>query len=176
MTTINFQSKKDAASYLPESNEFAALINDNWQINWHDYCAFIAQSVIGFTQNNAQREIIEAVVWHCQNHTTDRASWLLTANSARLAAALFDHDEESRAAMLTAFAIAQLAISADKLWLHKAIAMSIHSISEGWSAYAFGCSQTKVARLAREKALTELTNKCAELSATSAFVQVAKVA
>lgn len=179
MTTINFQNKKDTAVVWPQVEENAVPINNNWQANWHDYCAFIAQSVISFTQASSHRAIIAEVVALCQNHTGDRAIWQSTANNARIAisaATALDHDEESRAAMLTILAIAQVAISADKQWLLKATAMSIHAISEGWSAYAFGCSKATVAKIASEKAKTELVNKFAELSATTAFVHVAKVA
>lgn len=177
MTTINLKHKRIGSTDWSQDSDHTVQVINNWQAIWHEYCAFIANSVLIFSQNTRHREIIDEVKSLCTNHITDKAAWLLVASKARLAAseaAELDLDEESRAAVLTALAIAHLALSSDKKWLERASSMSIHAIAEGWSAYAFGCSKAIVAKIASQKAIAELTSIASEL--LTAVQPMAKVA
>jgi hypothetical protein len=134
---------------------------------------------MSLTQSTTHREIIVEVISLCKNQITDKATWQSLAARARLAASEtseLNMDEECRAAVLTVLAIAQLAISFDKKWLERASSMSIRAISEGWSAYAFGCSKSMVAKFASETAITDLAAKATELALLATAVQPAMVA
>ncbi|MBK9203953.1 MAG: hypothetical protein IPL73_16270 [Candidatus Obscuribacter sp.] len=120
MTTVNLKHKSIGSTDWSQDSDQTVQVNNNWQAIWHEYCAFIANSVLTFSQSTTHREIINEVKSLCTNHITDKAAWLLVASKARLAASEasdLDLDEESRAAVLTVLAIAHLALSSDKKWL-----------------------------------------------------------